>query len=265
MKRVPAPVVLVLALLVAAICVRLGFWQLSRLHEKQALNARLVSALAAPPRAPEAADSLAEAGSDALRRGRFTARGRYDETRQFLLMGRAKDGEPGVGVVTPLLPADGGPALLVDRGWIPSYDAATAQPERFPAPGERTVTGLAEPLARGGPGTRRTRYFRVEIDSLEVWSTPRLDADSVAARLPYRVRPWVLRALPDAADSLEVLQAAESGPFAGPLRMAPRPYDEGMHRSYAGQWFAFAAITLIGSIVLVLKGRANPATGKGGG
>lgn len=263
MKRVP---VLLLAVLVAAVCVRLGFWQLSRLDEKQVLNTQLALALAAPPRSVAAADSLAAAGSDALRRGRFTARGRYDETRQFLLMGRARDGEPGVGVVTPLLQADGGPALLVDRGWIPSSDAATAQPGRFPAPGERTVTGLAEPLARGGKGARRTRYFRVEIDSLEVWSTPRLDPDSVAARLPYRVRPWVLRALPDQADSLEVARAALTSPFAGPLRAAPRPYDEGMHGSYAGQWFAFAAITLIGSIVLVLRGgRANPATGTGGG
>jgi surfeit locus 1 family protein len=239
-----------MAFLVAAACVRLGFWQISRLHEKEALNRQLAAALSAAPLGAAQADSMPP---EALKRGRFQAHGRFDETRQFLLMGRAHDGEPGVEVVTPLLSDDGGPALLVDRGWIPSYDAATAQPERFPAAGERTVTGLAEPIGRGS--SRPNPYRRIEIDSLEVWSTPRLDADSVAARLPYKVRGWLLKALPDAADSAEVAAQAKVGPFAGPLRSAPRPYDESMHRSYAGQWFSFAAIALIGALVLVLKGR----------
>jgi cytochrome oxidase assembly protein ShyY1 len=34
----------------SAVCVRLGFWQISRLHEKQQLNATLRAALAASPR-----------------------------------------------------------------------------------------------------------------------------------------------------------------------------------------------------------------------
>ena len=260
MKRLSPVLVLFGAVLVAAVCVRLGFWQVSRLHEKEALNRQLRSALAAPPIDLRAADA---SDGDALRRSRVAARGRFDETRQFLLMGRAHDGEPGVAVVTPLRPDDGGPAVLVDRGWIPSIDGANAQPERFPAPGERTIVGLAEPLARGVARTRPAPYFRVEIDSLHVWSTPRLDADSIEARLPYRVRPYILRALPDRADSLEVAEAAKTSVFAGPLRWPVRPYDESVHRSYAGQWFAFALIALVGSIVLVVRGRRKPAPGAG--
>jgi cytochrome oxidase assembly protein ShyY1 len=167
--------------------------------------------------------------------------------------------------VTPLRPEGGGPAVLVDRGWIPSMDASTAQPERFPAKGERTVIALADPIARGIARLRPTPYLRVEIDSLLVWSTPRLDADSIEARLPYPVRRYLLRALPDAADSLEVARMAQASVFAGPLRPAPRPYDESMHRNYAGQWFSFAAIALIGSLVLVFKGRGKAATGGIGG
>jgi surfeit locus 1 family protein len=261
-KRLPPAAVLLVAALVAAVCVRLGFWQLSRLHEKQSLNQGLRSALSAPPLDLAGADAAAASRpetlrSEALRRTRYFARGRYDESRQFLLMGRARDGDPGVEVVTPLLPDDGSAAVLVNRGWIPSIDAATAQPERFPAAGERTIVGLAEPIVRGIARSRPTPYLRVEIDSLHVWSTPRLDADSVEARLPYRVRPYLLRALPDAADSLEVAQEARASAFAGPLRPAVRFYDETVHVSYAGQWFAFAAIALIGSIVLVVRGRAR--------
>ena len=33
----------------SAVCVRLGFWQLSRLREKQAMNVALRGALALPP------------------------------------------------------------------------------------------------------------------------------------------------------------------------------------------------------------------------
>lgn len=261
MKRLSPVLVLLGAVVVAAVCVRLGFWQVSRLHEKQALNRQLDAALASAPIDLRAADA---SGAAALRRARVTAHGRFDETRQFLLMGRAHDGEPGVAVVTPLLPDDGGPALLVDRGWIPSIDGANAQPERFPARGERTIIGLAEPLARGVARTLPAPYFRVEMDSLQVWSTPRLDADSIEARLPYPVRPYVLKALPDRADSLEVAEAAKTSVFAGPLRWPVRPYDESVHRSYAGQWFAFAIITLVGSIVLVLRGRRKAAPGADG-
>jgi len=262
-KRLSPVLVLLGAVLVSAACVRLGVWQVSRLHEKEALNRQLRAALASAPIDLRSADAIASSDTDALRRGRVAARGRYDETRQFLLMGRAHEGEPGVAVVTPLLPDDGGPAVLVDRGWIPSIDGANAQPERFPAKGERTIVGLAEPLVRGVARTRPAPYFRVEIDSLEVWSTPRLDADSIDARLPYPVRAYVLKALPDRADSIEVAEAAKSSVFAGPLRWPVRPYDESVHRSYAGQWFAFALITLVGSIVLVVRGRRKAAPGAG--
>jgi surfeit locus 1 family protein len=232
------------AVLVAAVCVRLGFWQISRLHEKQALNARLRAALAAPPEDLAAADGRLAQGPDSLRFGRYRVRGRFDETRQFLLMGRVHDGEPGVEVVTPLAPDGGGAAVLVDRGWIPSFDAATAKPEQFPAPGSQELTALAEPLLAGRAAGRPTPWRRIEIDSLEVWSVTHLDADSVAARLPYAVRPYVLRALPD---------PAASGPGAGPVRSEVKFYDETVHMSYAGQWFAFAVIALLGPILLARK------------
>jgi surfeit locus 1 family protein len=241
---------LLLAVLVAAVCVRLGFWQLSRLHEKQDLNARLRAALAAPPGDLASADAALARGADALRFGRYRVAGRFDETRQFLLMGRVHDGEPGVEVVTPLVPNGGGTAVLVDRGWIPSFDAATAKPEQFPAPGLQELTALAEPLLRGRAAGRAAPWRRIEIDSLEVWSVVHLDADSVAARLPYPVRPYVLRALPERAGQPAPGQVEPAG---GPARSDVKFYDETVHMSYAGQWFAFAAIALVGSFLLARK------------
>lgn len=247
MKRLPTAAGVAVGIVVAAACVRLGIWQIARLHEKQALNARLRAALAAAPADLAAADrALASGGADALRFGRWTVRGRFDETRQFLLMGRARNGEPGVEVITPLVPdsADVGArglAVLVDRGWVPSADAATARPEQYPAPGAHAITALAEPIGRGGA----SGYTRVDIDSLLVWSVTRLDADSVRARLPYPVRPYVLTALPAPG-------AAETLPVPAGVRF----FDESMHRAYAGQWFSFAAISLIGMVVLARRRRA---------
>src|SRR2546425_433678 len=101
---------LVVALLVAAICVRLGVWQLDRLHERRQRNALLLAARARPP--------LQVDGSlpaDSARDRRLVARGVYDYAHERLWHGRSYEGVPGVDLVTPLLLAVGGVGL-VDRG-----------------------------------------------------------------------------------------------------------------------------------------------------
>ena len=235
----PRSIVVLLAVVAgASVCVRLGFWQISRLHEKQALNAALRSALAAPPvplgDPPAAVESV---------RGRAVeARGHYDETRQILLSGRAHDGAPGVDVVTPLLLPDGSRAVLVDRGWLYSADAATARPRDYPERGDRTVRGIAEPIRRGagGPAIRA-----LPSDSAHLWSARWLDLDSLERRFPYSLAPYVVRQLPG------------SGVPRQPVRREPRPFDEMMHVSYAVQWFLFAAILLGGSAALAWSRRGG--------
>src|SRR5207247_263910 len=108
---------LVVALLVAAICVRLGVWQLDRLHERRQRNALLLAARARPPL--EIDGSLP---ADSARDRRLVARGVYDYAHERLWHGRSYEGVPGVDLVTPLRLA-GGAAVLVDRGWAPSPDA----------------------------------------------------------------------------------------------------------------------------------------------
>jgi surfeit locus 1 family protein len=230
----------VVVIAAASVCVRLGFWQISRLHEKQALNAALRAAQQSPPivvgdRPPP----LARARHRALQ-----VTGRFDEAHQFLLSGRALGGEPGVEVVTPLVLPAGGGAVLVNRGWLPSPDASTARPQDAPEPGERTVRGLVEELRHGagGPFVRT-----LERDSVTVWSARWLDADSISSRLPYPVAGYALRELPG------------PGVPERPHRSPPRPYDEMLHVSYAAQWFLFAAIIAGGPIVLARSRRRRGA------
>ena len=53
------------------------------------------------------------------------ARGRYDHGHEIVIRGDVLQGVPGVRLVTPLLLGDGGPAVLVDRGFLPAPDAVT--------------------------------------------------------------------------------------------------------------------------------------------
>src|SRR5205807_10222783 len=87
---------LVVALLVAAICVRLGVWQLDRLHERRQRNALLLAARARPP--------LQVDGSlpaDSARDRRLVARGVYYYAHAPLWHRRGFRGLPRVVLVTP--------------------------------------------------------------------------------------------------------------------------------------------------------------------
>jgi surfeit locus 1 family protein len=245
--RAGTVVAMTAVLIGAAVCVRLGFWQVSRLHEKQALNAALRVSRAAAPLVVDGEPP----GLEAARARPLQLRGRFDERRQFLLSGRAHDGAPGVHVVTPLRLEGGDTAVLVDRGWLPAADAATAHPQEFPEPEVRVVRGLAEAMRHGagGPPVRA-----IESDTVTLWSARWLDADSVAGRLPYAVAGYLLRELPG------------PGVPERPRRIEPHPYNEMTHLSYAIQWFLFATIMLGGSAALAWSRarraafRPNPET-----
>jgi surfeit locus 1 family protein len=236
MKR-SAVLALVAALAVAAVCVRLGFWQLSRLEQKRALNRALAAALAAP-----IVDLDVASPAPSLLHRRVRASGVYDSSRHVLLRGRAHDGVPGVEVVTPLR-LEGGAAMLVRRGWLPAPDAASARPQDYPEPGRVTVVGVAEPGApASGAGAVRSTE---EAGGVTLLSTREPVLDSLRRYLPYPLLGFVMRQLPDSTLA------------ARPVRVPPRPADESMHLSYAVQWFSFATIIVVGSAALGLRRRRS--------
>src|SRR2546421_6997790 len=90
-------VALVGALLLAAICVRLGFWQLDRLHQRRAHKTLPFAARAPPP--PENRGGVPLASP---RDRPPPARGGDDYAPERLWHGRGYEGGPGVGFGTPL-------------------------------------------------------------------------------------------------------------------------------------------------------------------
>lgn len=219
------------AVVVAAVCVALGLWQLRRLSDRRALNDEILLARAAPA---VLAGSASDIESLAPYR-RVIVRGTYDVDAEVLLYGRSLREQPGHEVVTPLV-FDDGSAVLVIRGWVPFSIAARA------------------PVTEASPSARRVL--------VEGWLVPpettgesRPDRDGV-------VRTLDIKGIGDGVtDDLAPLaiQLHEQDPAPASLpEPVPLPQlSEGPHLSYAIQWFSFAAIALVGAFVLLRrKGRS---------
>src|SRR5215211_5423666 len=96
-------------LLVAAVCARLGVWQVSRLRERRAANAVALEARSAPIIQLDGRGL----GRSSINR-RVIVRGRYDHAHDIVLRGRGYRGVPGVEIVSPLVSQGGDTAILVN-------------------------------------------------------------------------------------------------------------------------------------------------------
>src|SRR5690606_13168983 len=129
--------------MVAAVCVRLGIWQLDRLGQRRERNAALEARLDV---APVTLTGL-PADTAGLTYRRARARGAFDGERTIVLPGRSYRGSPGVHVLTPLRLGGSGPGILVNRGWVPAADGATVPLDSLrTASADTTVEGILLPF-----------------------------------------------------------------------------------------------------------------------
>jgi cytochrome oxidase assembly protein ShyY1 len=227
---------LAVALLVAATCVLLGRWQLHRLEARHANNDLITRNASARP-VPAAELLGVDRGPAADRQyARVRATGRYDAAHQLLVRNRPHDGQVGFYVVVPLVTADG-PALLVNRGWVPAGESATDVPD-VPAPpaGDVTVVGRVRPSepasTRGGtpPAGQVTR----------------IDVPQIQRDLPY-----------DVFGGYADLVTERPAPRRAPVAIDAPETSEGPHLAYAFQWFLFACLALGGYVVLARREAAD--------
>lgn len=215
-----------------AVFVQLGLWQLERLGARRSANEAMVARRTLPEQSVAA---LASDTSGARFRAVRVA-GRYDYDHQFIWTARTRDGAPGVVFLTPMI-VDSGPAVLVNRGWAYSADGMSIDEPLWREAERDTVVGYAEVFTSGlgpafiGSGPRRIR---------------RLALDSLRANLPYDVAPILVVQQRGSGMQVEVKH---------PFRASLPPLDEGPHRGYALQWFAFALITMVGTVAAVQRGR----------
>jgi surfeit locus 1 family protein len=214
-------------LLIAALFVRLGFWQVARLSERRAVNQAVLAARAKP--AVDLGVGAARTSEELSDRW-VEARGVYDREHEIVLRGVAFQGAPGVYVVTPLRLDGSGAALLVLRGFVPAPDAVRADVDSLVEPGTVRVRGLATAIGSGAGQP-------LEHAGRTTWA--RLDLDALRERVPYPLLPVVVRQTPDSA--LPRL----------PRRLPPPELDDGPHLNYAIQWFLFAGMAVAFAVLVV--------------
>ena len=221
---------LLMALLVAVLTARLGFWQLDRANQKQRLQQALDSRAAMPP-LPQAllARRLDEVAAQAHRV--TTLQGRWLNDQSVYLENRPMASRTGFYLVTPLA-LDDGTSVLVQRGWVPRdlMDRSQVPPPPALVPPAGVHGRLAPALAR-----------LYEFDAAAAGPIRQnLDLSAFALETGLNLRPWVLV-------QMEVPTATVSSgkPSDGLLRQWPAP-DHGVqkHHGYAFQWFSLSALTL---------------------
>ena len=221
-----------LALVLAALFVRLGFWQLSRLEERRARNAEIGQRLALP------ATPFAEVGAGESHR-RVTVEGDPDFGNEIVHTGRSRNGSPGVHIYTPLRIPGRDTAVLVNRGWMYAPDAATVD-----------LTRASE---------SRTRFHGVTLRLPE--APGGADAQTSSARALRQLNQATVRRVvpyPVAEVFILALDSTEAGI---PARLPAPELTEGPHLGYAIQWFAFALIAVGGAGIVVHRARKGLRTG----
>jgi surfeit locus 1 family protein len=228
------PTLVIIAL--TSLFILLGFWQLQRLGQRRAANARIVARMEQPILTLDG--SRLDPGEIELRRATVT--GQYDPANEIVLRNRTYNEIPGVHVLTPLRIAGSDAAILVDRGWIPYEQAAPGARAAFAPPeGPITVHGVLRK-------TQERRGSLMPVDAapagggrLDAWH--RVDIPLIQAQTAYPLLPLFL-------EEVGASPAVAASGF-------PRPdpdiaLDEGPHLAYAIQWFAFALIAAGGYFIL---------------
>ena len=217
------------AVIFGAIFTRLGVWQLQRLGERKRRNAEVIARMNLPP--VDIAALPRDTGLARFRQVRLN--GRYDYAHEVVLAYRERNGAPGVDVITPLRMAGTDTAVLVNRGWVYTPDAATIDHAQWREADTVSAIGRVQMLSVG-PGAAASG----DAPDRMRWVSP----EAVAARAGYPVRPY------------DVLLEGDTAVSAShPVRFGQPVVDEGPHLSYAIQWFSFALISVIGAGLAVVR------------
>ena len=227
----------------AALCIRLGIWQLDRLSQRRVFNNQVISMRALPPFDLNASTDASTLTSMEYRA--VSVRGTYDFANQVALLNQYHDSVLGYHLLTPLRLADGR-AILVDRGWIPADGNKTPQGwSRYDAAAPAEVQGVMRLGVTKTPfGGRADPALAPGQSRLDFWNFVNLDR--LAAQIPYPILPVYIQPNPVANDATPPI------PYQPEIDLS-----EGPHLGYAFQWFTFATILLIGYTIYLRKQEAT--------
>lgn len=226
----------VFTVLAASVCVRLGIWQLDRLHQRRTKNALVRESGAGVPLTMSALRTL---DTSATHWRRVSLRAVADYDAEMVQSSRSQAGAPGVYLLTPLRPVESGwgdTSLLLLRGFVYAPDGRTVDfaqaREGDTLTLDAIVTAFPPPQQVAVRSPTSPRALRL------------LDRDTLEAMMHRPLVPVVLLALGDTTP----------GDVKRPVRIPPPSLGEGPHLSYAIQWFGFATVFVVGFLAFARAG-----------
>ena len=207
-----------------ALTIALGDWQTRRAEEKLEAGRRL------DEESRGAVLSVPSVRADAagFEGRRVAARGTFISSDTLFLDNKVAHGVAGYHVLTPLRIEGGSMHVLVNRGWIAAGDRSLLPKVPTPESGG-TIEGFAVV-----PGSR---FLELAPESGAGPLRQNLVLSREEKRLGLSLQPFVIEQTSDAPDGLS---RAWGRPDAGVER----------HRSYALQWYSFAALAAVLYVVL---------------
>ena len=215
------------ALVGIVITALLGNWQLHRADEKLRLQQRIEQAGRQAP----IHVGVSELSSQDVAYFKVEASGEFKDDGTVYSDNRVRDGVVGYEVITPLR-VDGGPYVLVNRGWVKA-DASRRRLPAVAAPhGQVHVEGIAL------PGNPRVFELSSDVQAGQVWQNVSVERYRKAFGLA--LQPIMIEQQNDLGDGL--------------VREWKRP-DLGLdrHRGYALQWFSLCVVIIALYVILNVK------------
>ncbi len=212
--------------LIVPLLLSLGFWQLDRADEKQALIDRQKARQMEPP--VQLSGDYQD--PEELRYRNVAVRGRYDTEHQFLIDNQVVDGAVGFYVLTPLRIDHSRKVVLVDRGWIPMGRDRADLPDISLRVTDVEVTGMVDHFPAVG--------YRLQGADIPTDGWPAIvqvvDETILSDRLGCPLLPFQILLDPQ----------REEGYLRQWKTAVPRMTPE-KHMGYAFQWFALTTVLVL--------------------
>jgi surfeit locus 1 family protein len=226
-----------LAIIFAAVTIRLGNWQGERAEYKQSQQAQLDAAVNGAPISPQQLFSTNEPATT-LRYRKISLSGIFADNSLFFVDNRIHDGKAGYALLQVLRTSVEGTTsrnVLVDRGWVLAPADHAKLPQVQTPAGEIRIDAQVNLPPSRNPGTVTNANAGNRLNYVQI--------DELSKQLGIKLEPYILE------------QIAGPG-FTGAARAAPGANFE-KNIAYQVQWYAFAALAVI--IFFVLSFRKQDA------
>lgn len=216
--------------------IRLGFWQLDRMDQKEEFNSHILSVQSMPEL--DLSGELNGIDLTTLEYRNATATGYFDFEHQVAVRNQVWTqpwgNEIGFTLLTPLI-MENGKGVLVQRGWIPLVNDSPDSWRTFDQTVDDSIHGIIRlSLEKGemGGGVPDPTLSPGQ-SGLFFWNY--INIDRIQQQLPYQVLPVYIQ------------QAPESNENELPYKSIPTlELTDGAHLGYALQWFFYALLLIVG-------------------